>query len=634
MKTTAVEKNGVKLELLSDNLKYRVTADGFAWISRGRRTYIVFQKKTFGKYLPVLTRFARARSIEHSVEGDALVSRYTGFRLGGRVLPVAFVVRAEILDDGRIDFSLEAQNEEGTYLKAVYFPQPFNAAKYKKNDSYTVDPMRQGFILPDNWKQNRKQIFLTTKYWRKINTGDAYLGLWGRVCGSHGYSAVIEDSSDCSLFSCYDKRRAFLTSANWYSSLGELSYKRVVHFRFSDECDYVKIAKDFRANEIRKGELVTIDEKISANPKVAKLAGAPIVHWRIMENNVPTSGIYKKTKIGETLHNTFGQTEEKFRRFKKLGLDGAYVHTDGWGKRGYDNLHPYVLPPCERAGGYDGMKRLSETCGELGYMFGLHDQYRDFYQDSEVYDEKKCVHDVNMKKSYCDYWSGGAHNWLDSTLAKPFVERTYSELAEHGVNVDGTYLDVWGIMWGDENYNPDHRVTRKQSVEARGECFDMLRRQGLVVSSEEIGCNMVKYLDLVHHAPYAVTPQGGGVQVGVPVPLANLVYHDCVFVPWHCEGTGGWGIPDGDAGKLHCVLNGQNPYFNNSMANMADESESELAERIARTMEIAAVNGLVYNREMVSHKFLDKNYRVQQTEFSGGVKITVDFDKNTYTVEK
>lgn len=633
MKKVSVKNGNTTLTLIGGNLKYKAVVDGFEWIGSGRSPRIYFQKKLFGKYLWFPTRFCDALKKEHRADGNAIVSRFKKFVLFGRVLPIEFEVRAEVLGDGRVDFSIEAFNEDDTFVKAIYFPQPFNAKSYDKNTSYTVDPMRQGFILPDTWEQNRKQIFLMTRYWRKINTGDAYLGLWGRVCGDNGYSAVIEDSNDCCLYSCYDARKTFLTSSNWYSSLGKLSYKRTVHYHFMQACDYVKIAKDFRKNEIKKGDFVTIDEKIRKNPDVAKLIGTPVIHWRIMENNVPSSGIYKHTKVGEVLHTTFYKTIDEFKRFKSLGLEKAYVHTDGWGKRGYDNLHPYVLPPCEKAGGWDGLKALSEACDKIGYEFGLHDQYRDYYQDSEVYDEAKCIYDINMNKSYCDYWAGGAHNWLDSTFAMPFVKRTYDELAAHGVKIKGTYLDVWGIMWGDENYNPAHRVTRKESLEARGACFDMLRARGIIVSSEEVACNTVKYLDLVHHAPYAVTPQGGGVQVGVPVPLTNLVYHDCVFVPWHIEGKGGWGIPDGDAGRLHCILNGQTPYFNNSMADEELGDDYAVIKRIDTTNEVAAVNALVYNAEMVSHKFLDKNYRIQQTEFSNGVKITVDLDKDTFQIE-
>ena len=69
------------------------------------------------------------------------------------------------------------------------------------------------------------------------------------------------------------------------------------------------------------------------------------------------------------------------------------------------------------------------------------------------------------------------------------------------------------------------------------------------------------------------------------------------------------------------------------MAASGEQSDEELKQRIAETLEIAKVNKLVYNAEMVNHKFLDKSRRLQQTEFSNGVKITVDFDKDTYKVE-
>ena len=49
-------------------------------------------------------------------------------------------------------------------------------------------------------------------------------------------------------------------------------------------------------------------------------------------------------------------------------------------------------------------------------------------------------------------------------------------------------------------------------------------------------------------------------------------------------------------------LNGQSPYFNNSMAASGEQSDEELKQRIAETLEIAKVNELVYNAEMVNHR--------------------------------
>lgn len=633
MEILTVKNKNCSLSLLSDNLKYEVNQDGYKWITKGREAHLVFEKKILGKYRYYFAKFSSAKNINHKVEGNSIISTFSGFHAFGHKISATFTTKATLNDDCQIDFSISAENESEMEFKAAYYPAPFNAEEFDKTKSYSIDAFRQGVMLPDTFTINRKQILLLTKYWRKVSVGDAYMPVWGRVCGDHGYSAFADESYDLTLFSCYDKDKAFLTGANWVGSLGKLAYERTLHTRFYKDCSYVTIAKDFRKHEIERGEFVSIDEKIKKNPNVAKLIGTPVIHWNLLEHNVKTSDIYKQTKVGEVVHNTFDSTIEKFKRFKEHGLDKAYIHTDGWGNRGYDNLHPYILPPSDKIGGWDGMKRLSDYCDEIGYEFGLHDQYRDFYQDSPVYDKNKCVIDENGKPPFCDVWAGGAHNWLCSKFAKDFVKRTYDELEEHNIKIAGTYLDVFGIMWGDECYSPDHKITRKESIEYRGQCFDMLRDRGYIMSSEETGCQMVKYLDLVHHAPYAVTPQGGGMQVGIPVPFTNLVYHDSLFVPWKCEGKGGWGIPDGDSGRMHCILNGQTPYFNPAMREAPqDLSDKELDEHIKLVKDVADINALVYNSEMVNHEFLSDNYRVQRTTFANGVQITVDFDKDTYEV--
>lgn len=634
-KNITITKGDTSIKLTSNNLKYQIVKNGFEWVSAGRPPFVTFQKKIFGKFMFVFKRFSSAKKINHTITEDSIISTYSGYKILGKKIDVCFTAVAKILGNGKIDFSIKAENEKDMDIRAMHYPSPFNAVSYDRKNSYTVDPMRQGFMLPDTYKQNRFAIFLIRAVPRKINTGQAYMPVFGRVCGKKGYSGFAQDSHDCTLMSCYGKKKSLLTAFNWLASKGKLAYERVAHYNFYDECDYVTIAKSYRNHLQASNDLITIDEKISRNPNVKNLIGVPIIHWRLLENNVPESKIYKKEKIGMTLRNTFADSIVAFNKLKALGLDKAYVHTDGWGNRGYDNLHPYILPPCDKIGGYEGMRNYVNACKELGYTVALHDQYRDYYWDSPVYDGDKCVVNINGKKPFCNVWSGGSHNWLCSSFAKELVKKTYDELQENGIFVDGVYLDVFGIVQGDECYHPNHSVTRTQSIAHRKDCFDLLRERGLIVSSEEIGCQMINCLDIVHHAPYAVTPQGRGKQVGIPIPLTNLVYHDCVFVPWHTLGKGGWGIPDGDSGLMHCVLNGQSPYYNTSTQSEIDpESDEDLKVRLQKLVEVANINALVYNAEMVSHKFLDSDYRKQQTTYSNGYVITVDFDKDTYTVEK
>ena len=76
----------------------------------------------------------------------------------------------------------------------------------------------------------------------------------------------------------------------------------------------------------------------------------------------------------------------------------------------------------------------------------MHDQYRDFYYSSPAYDREKAVTNIDGSHPYCSIWDGGEHTFLCAAQAPAFVEKTYSELEAHGVDVQGAYLDVFSVV--------------------------------------------------------------------------------------------------------------------------------------------------------------------------------------------
>ena len=64
----------------------------------------------------------------------------------------------------------------------------------------------------------------------------------------------------------------------------------------------------------------------------------------------------------------------------------------------------------------------------------------------------------------------------------------------------------------------------------RGNCFSWLLSQGILSSSEEVSDWAVPYLVFCHYAPsdFMLRPSETPKK-GLPVPLFNLVYHDCVI---------------------------------------------------------------------------------------------------------
>lgn len=636
-------KNGnIKLTFSPVTGDYEIKHNGFSWVSDGRRPYIILRKKVGKRYISTFRPLQSALKKQVETTENRVICRYSHFVAFGKLLDFTLVCTAEITGDDTVEFSLRAENETGFDVQAVYFPAPFNS-KEKGKISYHVDAMRQGFLLPDGYKKNFLSTFGFAHYLRKINTGDCYMPFWGRVCDGHGFCAIVETPYDACMFSSFGKHGAFVNSVHWSSSLGKLSYKRKIRFVFHTECDYNTLAKDYCAYLKETGQFVSIDEKIEKNPNIRRLLGCPVLHHKIYSQIRPASKFYDPNGTNTFLYATFEARAEQMQKIKAAGLEKLYIHTDGWGEQGYDNNHPYILPPCPQAGGWDGLKTLADTCRELGYIFALHDQYRDFYYSSPAYDREKAVTNIDGSHPYCSIWDGGEHTFLCAAQAPAFVEKTYSELEAHGVDVQGAYLDVFSVVPGDECFHPDHPATREESIRYRGECFDYLSDKGLILSSEEPAMQLLDKIALVHHGPYTLRPQEDGAPVGIPVPLGSLVFHDCVMIPWNWWHN--WGIPKGEDGILHCALNAGMPYFHpfaetdmkigndNRSADMELLSDAALQAEMKRVLPLAALQEKLYNQEMVRHEFLGSTRR-QRTTYADGTTITVDFEKDTYTVRE
>jgi hypothetical protein len=481
----------------------------------------------------------------------------------------------------------------------------------------TVIPFMQGMLLPKSWPE-KVRLYDTMCYGRGL-----YMPWWGHQNGKSAMLVLIETPEDAGCRFDHPAGGPTKMELRWVHSLGKLAYPRRVRLCFFDEGNYVTMAKRYRRSVIETGHFVSLKEKIAMNSLVGKLIGSPVVHIGILTHIQPESSYYHKDDPAKN-HQfvSFDERAKQLRQLAQKGINRAYVHLDGWGFRGYDNLHPDVLPPCPEAGGWEGMKRFAETCEELGYVFAIHDQYRDYYLDAKSYDPRHTILDQNGNRPHGSTWYGGNQSILCSRLALGHVKKNYIGLLEHGVKVRGAYLDVFAVVPPDECYNPEHPATRADCLTYRGLCLDFIRSAGGVVSSEEPADWAIPHIDLVHHGPYALVPNPGhGPAVGIPVPLFNLVYHDALLLPWSL-GKGAWGIPQNDLGFLHGLANVGMPYV----------SVNPAKEELARVRTMNALHERVALLEMTNHEFLDESHRKQRTTFSDGTTVTIDLDGETYQI--
>ncbi len=482
-----------------------------------------------------------------------------------------------------------------------------------EGEGYTVLPRMQGTLVPAGHPIQIVNGFIYER--------DGYMPLFGQVNRGCGYAAVYETPFDARYELAGEEVQPY-----FIPSLGSLSYAREMVYSFFAQGDFNTIAKIYREYRRERGQLVTLKQKIAKNPSVEYLIGSPIVHTIAAVHIKEGTHYYDPN---DPSHNDwcvpFDKTAEGLRRLKELGADKVYLHLDGWGHHGYDNLHPSPFPVHEEAGGAERMKALSDTCRELGYLFGIHDQYRDYYYDSPGFTPDNAVEYFDGSHFLSDYWYGGAHTFLCAKLAPDYVRRNYDEFERLGIRIDGSYLDVFSVVELDECFNPDHKMTREECAKYRRHCLDMLTSRGIITSSEETVDCIINSMALCHHAPFHCTSFDAPdkTNVGIPIPLFNLVYHDCIVIPWDgMHRRGAWGIACTDQPYLWALLCGNTVYYFIGMDKQDVEYGKIALELFAQ----------VAHCDLTRHEILNESGRARRSTFSDGTVVEADFDSGEFTI--
>ena len=460
----------------------------------------------------------------------------------------------------------------------------------------------------------------------KMNDGivferGAYIPVYGQIKDGCGYTAIYDTPYDARYSVVGEEIQPYFTT-----SLGTMRYPRAMLYDFFAEGDFNTVAKTYRAYLTERGQIKTLKEKMTRNPKIEYLLGCPIVHSGTAIHIHPASHFYdKEHPENNDTYFPFAENGKLLRKLKENGAEKVYLHLDGWGHHGYDNLHPDPFPVHEASGGAEGMKALQETCTELGYLFGIHDQYRDYYYDAPSFDLDNAVTHIDGSHPYHDYWNGGPHSFLCAKLAVDYVRRNYDEFERLGIRLDGSYLDVFSVVELDECFNPHHPMTREECATARAHCLELLTDRGIIPSSEEtIGC-MVNAIALCHHAPFYTTDweDRNALNVGIPIPFFNLVYHDCIIIPWYgIHHKGAWGIAGTDRGFYWALLCGGTIYYDVD-ASAEDIAYGKVALELHRRVALC---------ELTSHELVDGHPRRRRSTFSDGTVVECNFDAETFEI--
>jgi hypothetical protein len=588
-----------------------------------------------GQELPV--RLADARNI-------AIAPYDTGFKSGVKInlsnwpwldLSATLTICLEGRDE---DLVFEVAVAEGqAVVRQLDWPTALDARAV----DYTILSNGRGNLLPRHWPKEYFPIRTITNE-GKVSPNDHSvlqshriedwsMSWWGFQKGLSAMMVIVETPDDAAYQFQHPAGGPTVIGPRWLASLGKFAYMRSACMCFFPQGNYVTLAKRYRRYVMERGLFVSVNEKLARTPVVARLIGTPQTPLGILHNQKSDSDRYDAGAHYNL--TTFDERARQLRALKARGIDRTLVFISGWPHLGYDRQHPDSLPPPEAAGGWEGMKQLADTCRALGYPFLLHDQYRDYYVDAPSYDPQFAIHeeDTNLPPRafpgsrfgdwkegpipFMRHWDGGKQSYLNARLMPGHLRKNYQLFFDHQIHPQGIYLDVFGYVPPDEDFNPEHPTTRTQAMRAIAECFEW-SRQNLGIVATEAGADwVIPYVDSVN--------QSGAVGKCIPVPLYNLVYHDAVFISY------GAGRAADDTNLLLGILCGGVPEL------PIDPSADNQAEQksLALIKQMAALNKRVCLLEMTGHEFLDEARHQERSTFADGTTVTVDWQANTVKIQ-
>ncbi|NMB77319.1 MAG: hypothetical protein GYA21_19595 [Myxococcales bacterium] len=571
-------------------------------------------------------------------------------------------------DEVRVRLSVNDGEYYGLDLDRLYFP--YAPRLSVPGSGYAVLPLWHGLLLPVGW-------VVPTRIWSYVEDGRAVFhtewegasagwGMpWFGAVESDGRAllVVVHGEADASLRVHQVTGEAPRVTPTFRAALDlfrdggrrELSY---VPF---DRGDHATLALRYREFARAAGRFRSLSEKRAAKPSLEKMLGGVFfpastcyydVHHPCPRPDDPAQCPCGRMYCGDSFLEVAAKTVAIASAAEEPIVRGV-VHVDGWGQRGYDNLHPDVIyplspcrpapdgspdcGPCAQAGGTADFVTMAEALGRTppvqDFLLELHDNYRDFYLDAPSY-----AGGTDAIKQWdgslppvIDFWAGGPQQILCASRALPYLIRNYDALGALGVVPGGVYLDVFTAVSADQCFDAVHRMRRPESLAFRAQMFAELSRRGLLTASEQMADWAVPHLDHIYWSNYLRTydPEAAdgryrwadsvyGTPVGIPAPLLELSYHDAILVPWP--------VLEGEAREtaLHAWLAAGVP-----MIGLDTAAADPLARRTANRQ--ARLHQAVATEAMTAHRFLDDRFMREEADFSGGVRTRTDRD--TWTLE-
>lgn len=439
---------------------------------------------------------------------------------------------------------------------------------------------------------------------------------FGGLRGDNGWLAIVDDGyADSGLY-----LTQLAACAAWQKSMQKWSPSRTLRLTFTGG-GYVGMAKRFRSYAQQNGLFTSLRDKANEVPAVDNLIGGRCVSFFQAHSVHPEVHTYAMRPIPREVAAKEGQVEiiiphrdvaTIIAEAKAAGMQRGYFNLRGWLNGGYDETHPDVWPPEPALGSLDEFKAATSESGS--FFTALHDNYQDMYTQSASFPRYvQRTPDGRLKAG--GTWHGGRCYIVNSTKSLEYVHRNWEHFKTLGLG--GMFLDTISGAHFQEDYAPEHLMTRTEDGDSKLGIVKFFKSKGMVIGSEFGSCYTSPFVDFVENRDRVVP--------GKTIPLWPLVYHDSVVSLRYASGTGDFH----QSRDLEDMLWGYAKLWAaGDLANWRGRIEDFKA-----SLAVDDWHRKIGYDEMTTHRYLNTEGTVERTEFSSGRSIIANFTEHAFQHE-
>jgi hypothetical protein len=182
----------------------------------------------------------------------------------------------------------------------------------------------------------------------------------------------------------------------------------------------------------------------------------------------------------------FKHCRDDLQQLANLGMKDLLAIIHVWQKYGYDNGLPTTYPAGDLYGGEAGLLEVRQLCESENYLFALHTNYVDFYENSEVWNEGDVA--LNPDGSRVKAWYNSSTG-IQSYLLKPSrvldYANMYEPLIHDAYQTNSSFLDVHSSVL------PSYKVDYDAGIDDSGK----------QISTFEYHKELIDYFRIIHEGP-------------------------------------------------------------------------------------------------------------------------------------